>query len=89
MPAPVPLARFRRDVKRVGRRGSDMAKLRGVLTPLARGVVLPLEYRDHALRGNRNGLCDLHIEPDRLLLHRIVGNEVQRARTGTHSDLFR
>ena len=49
---------------------------------------MPPEYRDHALRGDWNGFRDLHIEPDWLLLYRIEGDEVQLARTGTHSDLF-
>lgn len=81
-------SRFRKDVKRVKRRGKDMAKLRTVLTMLARQVALPPEYRDHALRGDWIGFRDLHIEPDWLLLYRIECNEVQLARSGTHSDLF-
>ena len=31
----------------------------------------------------------MHIKPDWLLLYRIDGDEVQLARTGMHSDLFR
>ena len=83
-----PSSRFRKDVKRVRRRGKDMAKLRKALTMLAQGDALPPEYRDHALREDWNGFRDLHIEPDWLLLYRIEGDEVQLARTGTHSDLF-
>jgi mRNA interferase YafQ len=60
-----------------------------VVTLLAEQQDLPLEYRDHALRGDWVGFRDLHIEPDWLLLYRIAGNEVQLACTGTHSDLFR
>lgn len=66
-----------------------MAKLRAVLTLLANEEELPPEYRDHGLRGDWIGFRDLHIEPDWLLLYRISGDEVQLARTGTHSDLFR
>ena len=73
----------------MGKRGRDMAKLRTVLTKLARQDALPAKYRDHALRGDWNGYRDLHIEPDWLLLYRIEGDEVQLARTGRHSDLFR
>jgi mRNA interferase YafQ len=40
------------------------------------------------LRGNWQGFRDLHIEPDWLLLYRIVDEELQLARTGTHADLF-
>jgi mRNA interferase YafQ len=85
----VPSARFRKDVRRAEKRGKDMAKLRTVLTMLAREEALPSEYRDHGLRGDWIGFRDLHIEPDWLLLYRIEGDEVQLARTGTHSDLFR
>ena len=66
-----------------------MAKLRRALTLLAQGVALPPDCRDHALRVNRNGFRDLHLEPDGLLLYRIEGDEMQLARTDTHSDLFR
>ena len=85
----VPSSRFRKDVKRSQKRGKDMVKLKTVVTLLAEQQDLPLEYRDHALRGDWVGFRDLHIEPDWLLLYRIAGNEVQLARTGTHSDLFR
>jgi mRNA interferase YafQ len=79
----VPSSRFRKDVKRAQKRGKDMVKLKTVVTLLAEQQDLPLEYRDWV------GFRDLHIEPDWLLLYRIAGNEVQLARTGTHSDLFR
>ena len=89
MLALVPSARFRKDVKRAEKRGKDMAKLRAVLNLLAQEQPLPVEYKDHALRGDWIGFRDLHIEPDWLLLYRIENDEVQLARTGTHSDLFR
>lgn len=89
MLALVPSTRFRKDVKRAEKRGKDMAKLRALLTLLAQEQPLPVEYKDHALRGDWIGFRDLHIEPDWLLLYRIENDEVQLARTGTHSDLFR
>ena len=89
MLALVPSTRFRKDVKRAEKRGKDMAKLRAVLTLLAQEQSLPAEYKDHALRGDWIGFRDLHIEPDWLLLYRVENDEVQLARTGTHSDLFR
>ena len=71
------------------RRGKDMGKLRTVLMTLAQQAELPAVYGDHALSGDWIGFHDLHIEPDWLLLCRIEGDEVQLARTGMHSDLFR
>jgi mRNA interferase YafQ len=38
--------------------------------------------------GDWAGYRDLHIEPDWLLIYRVKDDELQLARTGTHSDLF-
>ena len=88
MLTPVQSGRFKRDVRRVEKRGKDMAKLRAVLTLLIEEQPLPASYRDHPLRGDWVGFRDLHIEPDWLLLYRVEGGELQLARTGSHSDLF-
>ena len=85
---PVTSGRFKRDVKRAQRRKKDMEKLKTALAHLIAGELLPAEYGDHPLRGNRKGFRDLHLEPDWLLLYRIEGAELQLARTGTHADLF-
>ncbi|MDE2089561.1 MAG: type II toxin-antitoxin system YafQ family toxin [Gammaproteobacteria bacterium] len=79
---------FKRDVKRAEKRGKDMGKLRTLLTLLIQGKPLPREYRDHPLKGDWKGFRDAHIEPDWLLIYRVVGNELHLARTGTHADIF-
>jgi len=43
--------RFLRDVRRMARRGKDMAKLRQVVELLAAGSPLDVRHRDHALAG--------------------------------------
>ncbi|WP_159588553.1 type II toxin-antitoxin system YafQ family toxin [Chelativorans xinjiangense] len=80
---------FKRDVKVAQKRGKDLAALRMLLSLLIERKPLPPSYRDHPLKGRWNGYRDAHIEPDWLLIYRIVGNELQLARTGTHSDLFK
>jgi len=85
---PVSSGRFRRDVKRAEKRGKDMHKLKTVLSLLIEQQPLPARYHDHPLKGEWKGFRDLHIEPDWLLLYAVEGNELQLARTGTHSDLF-
>jgi mRNA interferase YafQ len=80
---------FRRDTKRMQKRGKDMAKLRAVVQLILSGEPLPERLRDHALSGDWSKHRDCHIEPDWLLVYRIVGEEVRFERTGTHSDLFR
>jgi mRNA interferase YafQ len=79
---------FRRDVKRAKKRGKDMSKLRGLILLLLAGEALPERYRDHPLRGNWKSYREVHIEPDWLLIYRIVGDELHLVRTGSHADLF-
>ena len=88
MLAPVRSARFKRDVKRMAKRGKEMEKLKAVLLLLIEGAPLPQAYKDHPLRGDWMQFRDLHIEPDWLLLYRVEGDELQLARTGTHAGLF-
>jgi mRNA interferase YafQ len=70
MLVPVRSAQFKRDVKRVQKRGKDMAKLKDLLTLLIEQSPLPAAYLDHPLRGDWKGYRDAHIEPDWLLLYR-------------------
>jgi mRNA interferase YafQ len=79
---------FRRDVKRLKRRGKDVSKLREVILLLLAGAPLPDRYRDHPLRGNWKGYRDVHLEPDWLLIYRVAGDELHLVRTGSHADLF-
>jgi mRNA interferase YafQ len=84
-------SQFKKDVKRAGKRGKDMAKLKAVLELLMDGVSLPAQFKDHPLRGNFAGSRDCHIEPDWVLIYTLTEKDshVRFERTGTHSDLFR
>lgn len=88
MLTPVLYNRFKKDLKRAEKRKKDMSKLTAAIDLLLAEQPLPDSYNDHPLRGDWKGYRDLHIEPDWLLLYRVVGAELQLARTGTHSDLF-
>ena len=86
----VKLTRFRKNLKKMLRRGKDIRKLEAVVSMLARGEPLPAKYKDHALSGDLEGLRDCHIENDWLLLYYIEDNVLvlTLTDTGTHSDLF-
>ncbi len=79
---------FHRDVKRVQKRGKDMAKLKGLLALLIAEEPMPPRYKDHPLTNNWAGYRDAHIEPDWLLIYTVGGDAVRFERTGSHSDLF-
>lgn len=79
---------FKRDVKRAQKRGKDMGRLKAVLSLLIDGHALPEFCLDHPLKGDWSGFRDAHIEPDWLLIYKVVGDVVRFERTGRHSDLF-
>jgi mRNA interferase YafQ len=82
-------ASFKKDFKRLQKRGHAMSQLRPVLECLAQGKPLEERYKDHPLRGNYAGARDCHIEPDWVLVYAVVGEELRLLRTGTHADLFK
>jgi mRNA interferase YafQ len=81
-------SQFKKDVKRMERRGKNLAKLKRILDLLIDGKLLPSEYKDHPLRGEFAGSRDCHLEPDWVLIYTLEENHVRFERTGTHSDLF-
>lgn len=79
---------FERDLRLQQRRGKDLAKLKEVLAALINEEVLAERYRDHPLRGNFKNRRECHLEPDWVLIYKLVGEEIIFERTGRHSDLF-
>ena len=80
---------FRRDLKRAKKRGLDLSLLDDIVTALQYGEELPEKNKDHALTGNWIGHRECHIQPDWLLVYRIIEDTLilSLVRTGTHSDL--
>ena len=81
---------FKKDYKRIEKRGYDVRKLNEVIDLLANEQPLPEKYKDHQLVGNYAGCRECHITPDWLLIYEIDKGELLLllTRTGTHSDLF-
>ena len=81
---------FKRDLKRIQKRGLELELLKNVIRLLLEEQILDEKYRDHALTGNYRGFRECHIQPDWLLIYAIDHNELilTASRTGSHSDLF-
>ena len=83
---------FKKGYKLAIKRGCDTKELETVITLLASEQPLPGKYRDHALTDSRNykGMRECHIEPDWLLVYKILKETLilRLIRTGSHSDLF-
>ena len=54
---------FKKDYKRIVKRGYNIALLENVIRMLADGETLPAKYRDHTLTGNYSGFRECHIIP--------------------------
>jgi len=82
--------RFKRDYKRMMKRGCREEDFRNVLSYLIKQENLPPKYRDHELTGNYKGFRECHINSDWLLVYEVREDELilVLVRTGTHSDLF-
>jgi mRNA interferase YafQ len=79
---------FKKDIKRMQKRGKDLDKIKTVIDLLLAEEPLPPKNRDHQLGGNWIGRRDCHIEPDWILIYKPTEDEILLERTGTHSDLF-
>lgn len=86
----VPTSQFKKDLKRIKKRGYDLSALEVVLNKLCTRQSLEDRNRDHALSGSYAGFRECHIKPDWLLVYAIDGDKLilTASRTGTHSDLF-
>ena len=81
---------FKKDLKRIKKRGWDLDALGVVVEKLLSGETLEETYHDHSLGGEYQNFRECHIEPDFLLIYRIYEDalELFLFRTGSHSDLF-
>jgi mRNA interferase YafQ len=80
---------FKRDFKKIKKRGYKINELKQVVDILLSGAELPEYNKDHNLTGKWRGYRECHIQPDWLLVYRIYDDKLilSLVRTGTHSDL--
>ena len=80
---------FKKDIKRLQKRGKKFGLLKNVIDTILSGKKLEQKYRDHALVGEYKGAKECHIEPDWLLIYELTNEELVLIRTGSHSDLYK
>ena len=83
-------SQFKKDCKKMKKRGLDLQKLEAILDKLKVGEKLPDKNHDHELVGDLVGFRECHIAPDWLLVYYILNERLVLvcSRTGSHSDLF-
>ncbi len=86
----VTTSQFRKDYKRIKKRGYDLSRLEWVIDTLLEEKPLDKQFRDHLLTGNYAGFRECHIQPDWLFIYAVQNDTLilTASRTGTHSDLL-
>ena len=86
----VTTTQFKKDLKRIRKRGYDLSKLDDSLQKLRAEESLPEKNRDHDLAGDYKGFRECHVESDWLLVYAVDNEKIilTASCTGTHSDLF-
>ena len=80
---------FKRDYKKIVKRGYDIKLMETVVDILLTGEALPEKNKDHALSGNWKGYRECDILPDWLLVYEVIEDRLilSLTATGSHSDL--
>ena len=79
---------FQKDFRRVRLKDHKFNRLIHGLECIRAGIALPPEYRDHSLSGKLADCREFHLSGDTLVLYRLVENQAQLIRLGSHNDLF-
>jgi mRNA interferase YafQ len=84
-------SRFKKDCKLAKKQNKDLGLLVDIIKKLANKENIPSKFRDHKLSGRLKDYRELHLQPDWLLIYKIneANNELQLARLGSHSELYR
>ena len=82
--------KFRKDYKRIKKRGYNLSLLQDILDKLCAKEPLEPKHRDYALSASYKGFRECHMQPDWLLIYAIDDDRLilVASRTGTHADLF-
>lgn len=85
---------FDRSLWRLRRSGkikqATFDNLNNVINLLANGENLEIKFRDHALRGEYEGMRECHIQSDLLLVYKIESGSIflVLVNVGSHSQIF-
>lgn len=85
-----PTNAFKRDLRRMKKRGKSRSALEEIIQLLAEDRPLPERCRPHKLSGQWTGYWECHVQPDWLLVYDLNDPDMLvLVATGSHADLFR
>ena len=79
---------FKKDIAKVKFTNEHYAKYILYLGMLLNNQKLPVEAKDHALKGNFIGFREFHVSGDLILIYQLIDDTLFLGRIGSHSQLF-
>ena len=80
---------FEKDLRKANLKSKIISKLFTYISMLTNEESLPLEARDHALKGELEGFREFHLSGDMLVIYMFQEDDLIFVRLGTHSQLFK
>lgn len=81
-------AQFKKDAKRYKNSPRVQEKINEAIRILASDATVPVNLREHTLRGIYAGFLECHAAPDLLLIYTKTENVLTLIRVGSHAELF-
>jgi len=80
---------FLRDCKKFKISDKHYTRFIQYLALLSQEKILPVEAKDHELKGEWEDFREFHVSGDLLVIYQITGDTIKLIRLGTHSQLFK
>ncbi len=84
----VKTTRYKRDFKKLQKRGFNPDPLAVAVSCLSLGLPLPPQFLDHPLKGEWKPSRECHLAFDLVLVYEIIGDKVYLQRIGTHAEVL-
>ena len=81
-------SKFNSDIKKLKKKHYNFKTLENVLIQLTQNKQLSKKYKDHYLKGDKQGYKECHIENNIILIYQIIDNKLILYRIGNHKDLL-
>ena len=80
---------FEKDLRKANLKSQIIAKLFSYVSKLLNNESLPIEAKNHNLKGEYSSFQEFHLSGDILVIYKFIGDDIVLIRLGSHSQLFR
>lgn len=85
----IQVSTFKKHLKKYRHQKSVLQELEKIIDILVSEQPIPIKYKNHKLTGNYDGMMELHLRPDDLLIYiKIENKSITLMALGSHAELF-